>query len=232
MNELDTPTSTTPAVPPSQPGQEPKHTPPKWLLILIAVLAAVALVGTAASLIFMNNKPAKTEDLTEGVEASVLEIPELGIQIADPENRGLKVFYDDSAKAQCEMDSNYYAGGACDNYLNSEHCQDMNTQDDFICSYYIYDDTTYDPDSPSSTNAADYAQYFPCDSSLQIYESSTGNGTEETDYNAFMDVNDKSIALLATPPSGDTTCDEASADSADAYMKDLLQYVKANASAL
>ncbi len=195
---------------------------------IVLVILLLGLAGVIGWLVWSKNST--TQSATSQTKS--IEIPEIGVKIADPENRGLAVFYDDSAKQPCLTNKNYYANNGCDMYLNSTHCTDTNLTDGSVCSYYIYDNTTYKPGSNTSENAATYAKYFQCDSDLTIYE---GNPTNNYDSGSGMTgsvkVGNKVIALWAH---GNVkgSCDDTTSSATDAYMKDLLKYVKANVSAL
>lgn len=200
---------------------------------VLLVLLVVALVGVIGWLVWSkNSSPTSTQ--SNNTAAKSVEIPELHIKIADPENRGLAVFYNDTgAKANCAANRNYYANNVCDNYLMSTRCEDMNVEDGTTCSYYIYDNTTYNPASASSVNPTEWAKYFKCDSDLTIYATSAQYADKApTDLSATVKVGDKYISVWAHEPGIHSTCDEASAASAAAEIKNLLQYVKSNVSAL
>lgn len=200
---------------------------------VLLVLLVVALVGVIGWLVWSkNSSPTSSRSNNTGTKS--LEIPELGVKIADPENRGLAIFYDDQdAKANCTANKNYYSNNACDNYLMSTHCEDMNVEDSASCIYFIYDNTTYNAASNTSVNPTEYAKYFKCDSDFTIYETSAESaGQAQTDFSTTVKVGDKYIGLWAHGPHMDSTCDEASAASASAEVKSLLQYVKNNVSAL
>lgn len=200
------------------------------VLLVIFVVALIAIIGW---LVWDKNKnPTSTQ--SNSTSNKSLEIPELGVKIADPENRGLAIFYDDKTeKANCAANKNYYANNVCDNYLMSTHCEDMNIEDGTTCRYYIYDNTTYNPASLTSTNPTEYAKYFKCDSDFTIYETSAQYANKtSSDYSATVKVGDKYISVWAHGPHMETTCDAASAANADTEIKSLLQYVKSNISAL
>lgn len=224
--------------PPSQPTRALPPKQPRWMIALIAALVVI-VVGSGVVggvMLFSHNDGQKAANTnTQTTTATTVEIPEIGIKITDPENRGLAIFYDDNGKEQCQTNKNYYANNGCNNYLNSTtgHCQDMNLNDAGICTYYIYDHTTYTPGVNTNINAANAARYFQCDSDLTIYQvSASDNRPSDTDLTATVKVGDKSIALWAHGPTGDTSCDKTTAQSTRDYMKDLVQYVKSNLSAL
>lgn len=201
---------------------------------VLVTLVIIALLATIGWLVWsrQNTTDNKTQDAT-GSQFKSVEIPELGVKIADPENRGLKIYYDDSGKANCEANEDYYADNGCSSYLNSTHCEDMNVDDGYVCSYYIYDNTTYNPASNTSSNAAEFAKYYQCDSDLTIYESSPKyDNRERSDFTALVKIGDKSISLWAHGSQLGSTCDDTSATRTDTYMKNLVQYVKNNTSAL
>lgn len=198
---------------------------------VILVVLVLGLVGVIGWLVWSKNSaPTNTQSSTQ---TKSVEIPEIGVKIADPENRGLAVYYDDSAKEPCLTNKDYYVNNGCNKYLTSTHCKDDDLTDGSACMYYIYDNTTYKPGSNTSENAAAFAKYFQCDSDLVIYQTKSEDANQAaTDYTATFDVDGKTIALWGHGTILDSSCNDADSAKTDAYIKDLLQYVKKNTSAL
>ncbi len=219
-----------PPTPPSTPPSKPKSS--KMMIIAAAVVGAIVIVGGVAFGLGWLHMPAQKAALQEDQFKGVT-IPELGVKIADPDNRGLNIFYDDSDKAQCEANKNYLVQNACDNYLKSDtgHCKDANLNDGFSCGYYLYDNTTYDASAATSPTDTHADKYYKCGSDLTIYEITSDKKTADTDTTADVQVGDRTISLWAHTSHKDSGCDDATSSAATAAIKNLLQYVKANLSA-
>ncbi len=196
---------------------------------VIVVVLVIALIGGIGWLVWSRNS---SPTASPTPQPAAVEIPELGVKITDPENRGIKVFYDDTEKANCLTNENYYPNNRCAAYAGNTHCVDKDLTDAATCQYFIYDNTTYKPNAVTSTNVAPFAKYYQCDSDLVIYATSPNNIDAQTDFATTVKVNNKSMVLWAHGASIHSTCTDTEAANTDTYMKNFIRYVKENLSAL